>query len=85
MPVNGFRQSDYASGWNWLRKIRASKKTPQTGDKIVILGGENYRIGMGGAAVSSADTGALLWYRVKRNPTFESRNAKELPMPFVDW
>ena len=26
-------------------------------DKIVILGGENYRIGMGGAAVSSADTG----------------------------
>jgi phosphoribosylformylglycinamidine synthase len=25
------------------------------GDKIVILGGENYRIGMGGAAVSSAD------------------------------
>jgi phosphoribosylformylglycinamidine synthase len=44
----------------WLRKIRASnQKTPQTGDKIVILGGENYRIGMGGAAVSSADTGFL--------------------------
>jgi hypothetical protein len=38
---------------------------------------------MGGAAVSSADTGAFI--RVKRNPTFESRNAKELPMPFVDW
>src|SRR5690606_31995694 len=35
------------------------KHTPQTGDKIVILGGENYRIGMGGAAVSSADTGAF--------------------------
>jgi phosphoribosylformylglycinamidine synthase len=49
MPVSGFRQSDYASGWNWLRKIRTSnQKTPQTGDKIVILGGENYRIGMGG-------------------------------------
>jgi phosphoribosylformylglycinamidine synthase len=31
---------------------QAIKKTPQTGDKIVILGGENYRIGMGGAAVS---------------------------------
>ena len=29
------------------------------GDKIVILGGDNYRIGMGGAAVSSADTGAI--------------------------
>jgi phosphoribosylformylglycinamidine synthase len=40
-------------------KLELIKKTPQTGDKIVILGGENYRIGMGGAAVSSADTGAL--------------------------
>ncbi|HQV37190.1 MAG TPA: phosphoribosylformylglycinamidine synthase, partial [Flavobacterium sp.] len=29
------------------------------GDKIVILGGENYRIGISGAAVSSADTGAF--------------------------
>ncbi len=36
---------------------QALKDTPKTGDKIVILGGENYRIGMGGAAVSSADTG----------------------------
>jgi phosphoribosylformylglycinamidine synthase len=55
-----FRQSDYASRWNRLRKIRTgNQKTPQTGDKIVILGGENYRIGMG-AAVSSADTGALV-------------------------
>jgi phosphoribosylformylglycinamidine synthase len=41
-------------------KIRTSnQKNTQTGDKIVILGGENYRIGMGGAAVSSADTGAF--------------------------
>jgi phosphoribosylformylglycinamidine synthase len=39
---------------------QAIKKTPQTGDKIVILGGENYRIGMGGAAVS-----LQLWYRVQ--------------------
>ncbi|WP_298305325.1 phosphoribosylformylglycinamidine synthase [Flavobacterium sp.] len=38
---------------------QAIKKKPQEGDKIVILGGENYRIGMGGAAVSSADTGAF--------------------------
>ena len=38
---------------------QAIKQTPQSGDKIVILGGENYRIGMGGAAVSSADTGAF--------------------------
>ncbi len=38
---------------------QAIKDCPKTGDKIVILGGENYRIGMGGAAVSSADTGAF--------------------------
>ncbi len=36
---------------------QALKDTPKTGDKVVLLGGENYRIGMGGAAVSSADTG----------------------------
>lgn len=36
---------------------QALKDKPSTGDKIVLLGGDNYRIGMGGAAVSSADTG----------------------------
>ncbi|MFZ2282746.1 MAG: phosphoribosylformylglycinamidine synthase, partial [Lutibacter sp.] len=36
---------------------QALKDKPKSGDKIVILGGDNYRIGMGGAAVSSADTG----------------------------
>src|SRR5690606_35068109 len=38
---------------------QAKKQSPKEGDQIVILGGENYRIGMGGAAVSSADTGAF--------------------------
>ncbi len=38
---------------------QALKNTPRKGDKIVLLGGDNYRIGMGGAAVSSADTGAF--------------------------
>ncbi len=37
----------------------ALKATPKKGDKIVVMGGENYRIGMGGAAVSSVDTGAF--------------------------
>ena len=36
---------------------QALKDTPNNGDKIIVLGGDNYRIGMGGAAVSSADTG----------------------------
>ncbi len=48
-----------AGGVGYGKKSQALKKTPQGGDQIVILGGENYRIGMGGAAVSSADTGAM--------------------------
>ncbi|MFS4468041.1 phosphoribosylformylglycinamidine synthase [Maribacter sp. 2210JD10-5] len=46
-----------AGGIGYGKTDQALKDTPQNGDKIVILGGENYRIGMGGAAVSSADTG----------------------------
>lgn len=48
-----------AGGIGYGKKEQAIKQKPQEGDKIVILGGENYRIGMGGAAVSSADTGAF--------------------------
>ena len=46
-----------AGGIGYGKEIQAQKETPKTGDKVVILGGDNYRIGMGGAAVSSADTG----------------------------
>lgn len=46
-----------AGGIGYGKQDQAAKKKPQPGDKVVILGGENYRIGMGGAAVSSADTG----------------------------
>ncbi|MBW8688335.1 phosphoribosylformylglycinamidine synthase [Chitinophaga rhizophila] len=48
-----------AGGVGYGKLDQAKKHTPQEGDKVVILGGENYRIGMGGAAVSSADTGAF--------------------------
>ncbi len=48
-----------AGGIGYGKKQQALKEKPETGDKIVILGGDNYRIGMGGAAVSSADTGAF--------------------------
>ncbi|MES2238841.1 MAG: phosphoribosylformylglycinamidine synthase [Bacteroidota bacterium] len=48
-----------AGGIGFGKLDQAIKHKPQEGDKIVILGGENYRIGMGGAAVSSADTGAF--------------------------
>ncbi|WP_187264409.1 phosphoribosylformylglycinamidine synthase [Pontibacter beigongshangensis] len=46
-----------AGGVGYGKASQAKKHQPKKGDKIVILGGENYRIGMGGAAVSSADTG----------------------------
>jgi len=46
-----------AGGIGYGKESQALKDTPKVGDKIVILGGDNYRIGMGGAAVSSADTG----------------------------
>ncbi|MBT8306214.1 MAG: phosphoribosylformylglycinamidine synthase, partial [Maribacter sp.] len=56
------------------------KDTPNKDDKIVILGGDNYRIGMGGAAVSSADTGefssAIELNAVQRsNPEMQKRAA----------
>jgi phosphoribosylformylglycinamidine synthase len=46
-----------AGGVGYGKADQALKDKPTAGDKIVILGGDNYRIGMGGAAVSSADTG----------------------------
>jgi phosphoribosylformylglycinamidine synthase len=48
-----------AGGIGYGKADQAQKEKPSIDDKIVVLGGENYRIGMGGAAVSSADTGAL--------------------------
>jgi phosphoribosylformylglycinamidine synthase len=48
-----------AGGIGYGKAEQAIKQKPTVGDKVVILGGENYRIGMGGAAVSSADTGAF--------------------------
>jgi len=48
-----------AGGIGYGKAEQALKDTPQEGDEIIILGGDNYRIGMGGAAVSSADTGAF--------------------------
>jgi len=48
-----------AGGIGYGKMDQSIKHKPQAGDAIVILGGDNYRIGMGGAAVSSADTGAF--------------------------
>lgn len=46
-----------AGGVGFAKKRDALKAKPKKGDKIVLLGGDNYRIGMGGGAVSSVATG----------------------------
>lgn len=46
-----------AGGIGYGKKEDALKDTPENGDKVVVMGGDNYRIGMGGGAVSSVDTG----------------------------
>ncbi len=46
-----------AGGVGFARKRDALKGDPQPKEKVVVLGGDNYRIGMGGGAVSSVDTG----------------------------
>lgn len=48
-----------AGGIGYGKIDQALKITPEKGDQIAVLGGENYRIGMGGAAVSSANTGSF--------------------------
>ena len=48
-----------AGGVGFANTNHAIKNIPKKGDAIVILGGDNYRIGMGGAAVSSENTGVF--------------------------
>ena len=72
-----------AGGIGYGKLEQAIKETPAKGDKIVVLGGDNYRIGMGGAAVSSADTGefsaAIELNAVQRsNPEMQKRAANAI-------
>lgn len=46
-----------AGGVGYANKRDAQKGIPQNGEQVVVLGGDNYRIGMGGGAVSSVNTG----------------------------
>ncbi len=48
-----------AGGIGYGKKEDAEKAIPVKGDVVVLLGGDNYRIGMGGGAVSSVDTGVF--------------------------
>ncbi|HEY4789353.1 MAG TPA: AIR synthase-related protein, partial [Bacteroidales bacterium] len=67
-----------AGGVGWGVKRDSQKSLPVKGDKVVLLGGDNYRIGMGGGAVSSVNTGeyanAIELNAVQRsNPEMQKR------------
>jgi len=67
-----------AGGVGYAKRKDSLKETPVKGDKIVLLGGDNYRIGMGGGAVSSVATGeyanAIELNAVQRsNPEMQKR------------
>lgn len=69
-----------AGGIGYGKESDSLKQKVSKGDKIVILGGDNYRIGMGGGAVSSVDTGefanAIELNAVQRsNPEMQKRVA----------
>ncbi len=72
-----------AGGVGYGKKIDSHKDKPEVGDKIVVMGGDNYRIGMGGGAVSSVDTGefanAIELNAVQRsNPEMQKRVANAI-------
>lgn len=67
-----------AGGVGFAAKKDAIKGEPKPGEKVVIMGGDNYRIGMGGGAVSSVETGqydnAIELNAVQRaNPEMQKR------------
>jgi phosphoribosylformylglycinamidine synthase len=67
-----------AGGVGYGKEKDSKKEHLKAGDKIVLMGGDNYRIGMGGAAVSSVTTGqfenAIELNAVQRsNPEMQKR------------
>ena len=67
-----------AGGVGFAAAKDAIKGTPEPGEKVIVMGGENYRIGMGGGAVSSVETGqyanAIELNAVQRaNPEMQKR------------
>lgn len=69
-----------AGGVGYGNMRDALKGDPVPGDKVVVMGGDNYRIGMGGGAVSSVETGefanAIELNAVQRaNPEMQKRAA----------
>ncbi|MDD5507103.1 MAG: phosphoribosylformylglycinamidine synthase [Bacteroidales bacterium] len=85
----GSRQYGYdkvimlAGGVGYAHALDSHKDVPEAGDVIVVMGGDNYRIGMGGGAVSSVATGeyrnSIELNAVQRsNPEMQKRVANAL-------
>ncbi|MCD7930643.1 MAG: phosphoribosylformylglycinamidine synthase [Tannerellaceae bacterium] len=49
-----------AGGVGYANMRDTLKGDPKPGEKVVVIGGDNYRIGMGGGAVSSVNTGQFI-------------------------
>jgi phosphoribosylformylglycinamidine synthase len=69
-----------AGGVGYGNRRDALKGEPTPGEKVILIGGDNYRIGMGGGAVSSVNTGkyagAIELNAVQRaNPEMQKRAA----------
>lgn len=69
-----------AGGVGYGKMVDSLKGEPEVGQKVVVMGGDNYRIGMGGGAVSSVETGefsnAIELNAVQRaNPEMQKRAA----------
>ena len=69
-----------AGGVGFANYRDALKGEPEPGEKVILIGGDNYRIGMGGGAVSSVNTGkyagAIELNAVQRaNPEMQKRAA----------
>lgn len=67
-----------AGGIGYAHRDQSLKQEVQAGDRIIVMGGDNYRIGMGGGAVSSVSTGqfskAIELNAVQRsNPEMQKR------------
>ena len=67
-----------AGGVGFAKQKDSLKGDPEPGEKVIVMGGDNYRIGMGGGAVSSVETGqysnAIELNAVQRaNPEMQKR------------